>query len=106
MELHPIARLPEEWRDFVAARGERAFAAKQVFDWIQRRGVLDPAKMTNVGAKLKDALAVDGLAPDLLTIERVHRSSDGTRKIALRLHDGATIETVLLPGVSGDADAA
>jgi len=38
--------------------------------------------------------------------ERVHRSSDGTRKIAARLRDGALIETVLLPSVSGAGSAA
>jgi 23S rRNA (adenine2503-C2)-methyltransferase len=49
----------------------------------------------------------------VLALERLHRSEDGTRKLLLRLRDGATIETVLLPAVSGpgsraelDADAA
>ncbi|MDI1449203.1 23S rRNA (adenine(2503)-C(2))-methyltransferase RlmN [Polyangium sp. 6x1] len=112
--VHPIARLPEEWRDTLASRGERAFAAKQIFNWIHRHGVVDPAAMTNVSARLRASLAEEGLG-SIAEIVHVHRSADGTRKLVVRLKDGATIETVLLPAVSGpgarpdpemDADAA
>jgi len=112
--MHPIARLPEEWRDALVQRGERAFAAKQVFNWIHRHGVVDPAEMTNVSARLRASLAEEGLG-SIAEIVHVHRSADGTRKLVVRLKDGATIETVLLPAVSGpgarpdaeiDADAA
>ncbi|MRG91307.1 23S rRNA (adenine(2503)-C(2))-methyltransferase RlmN [Polyangium spumosum] len=114
LPLHPIARLPEEWRDALVQRGERAFAAKQIFNWIHRHGVVDPAAMTNVSARLRASLAEEGLG-SLAEIVHVHRSADGTRKLVVRLKDGATIETVLLPAVSGpgarpepemDADAA
>lgn len=111
--LHPIARLPAEWAPVLAGLGERAYAAKQVFQWIHRRGVVDAAAMTNLNARLRSALAEQGLAPGVCVPERVHRSADGTRKIAVRLRDGALVETVLLPAVSGpgstcepDADAA
>jgi 23S rRNA (adenine2503-C2)-methyltransferase len=110
---HPIARLPEEWSASIAALGERSYAAKQVFGWIHRRGVLDASAMTNLSAGLRASLVEAGLAPDVAVAERVHRSADGTRKIAVRLRDGALVETVLLPAVSGpgkadvlDADAA
>lgn len=110
--VHPIARLPEEWREALVSRGERAFAANQIFSWIHKRGVFDPAAMTNVSARLRASLAEEGLGP-IAEVVHVHRSADGTRKLVLRLKDGATIETVLLPAVSGpnavkeiDADAA
>jgi 23S rRNA (adenine2503-C2)-methyltransferase len=103
---HPIARLPEEWRTHLAAKGERAFAAKQVFEWIQKRGVVDAAAMSNLAPRLRESLAAEGLSPGLCVPEQVHRSSDGTRKIAVRLRDGALIETVLLPSVSGPGSAA
>jgi 23S rRNA (adenine2503-C2)-methyltransferase len=112
-KLHPIARLPEEWGAALAAAGERAYVARQVFDWVHRRGVIDAAAMTNLPARLRATLAEGGLSPGVCVPERVHRSADGTRKIAVRLHDGALVETVLLPAVSGpgaaadlDADAA
>jgi 23S rRNA (adenine2503-C2)-methyltransferase len=108
--LHPIARLPEEWSASMAALGERAFAAKQVFGWIHRRGVLEAASMTNLSLRLRAHLAEAGLAPGVASSERVHRSADGTRKIAVRFRDGALVETVLLPaaaghGASADLDA-
>ncbi len=109
---HPVVRLPEEWRAALSARGERAFVAKQVFDWIHRQGVVDAAAMTNLSPRLREALAGEGLAPGIVSPERVHASADGTRKVVVRLADGATVETVLLPAVSGpgqaelDADAA
>ena len=107
---HPIARLPEEWGAAMAAAGERAYAAKQVFDWIHRRGVVDAAAMTNLSPRLRASLVEGGLSPGICVPEQVHRSADGTRKIAVRLRDGALVETVLLPAVSGagagaDADA-
>lgn len=98
--LHPVARLPEEWEASLRARGERAFTARQVFHWIHKRGVLDPAAMTNLSVRLREALAAEGLG-EVASVERVHRSADGTRKLLVRLRDGATIETVLLPAVSG-----
>jgi 23S rRNA (adenine2503-C2)-methyltransferase len=110
--LHPIARLPGEWQTTLAAQGERSFVARQVFSWIHKHGVVAPAEMTNLSPSLRAKLANDGLGP-VAEIANVHKSADGTRKIVLRLADGVTIETVLLPGVSGpnaraevDADAA
>src|SRR5205823_5137047 len=90
--LHPIARLPDEWGPVVAGMGERAYAAKQVFSWVHKRGVVDAAAMTNLSPKLRAALAAEGLAPGVAVPERVHRSEDGTRKIAVRLRDGALVE--------------
>jgi 23S rRNA (adenine2503-C2)-methyltransferase len=110
--LHPIARLPADWSAFVAARGERAFCANQIFGWIHRLGVVDPTGMTSLSTKLRAHLGTEGLGP-VCTAARMHRSADGTRKIAVELRDGATIETVLLHAASGsssladlDADAA
>lgn len=110
--LHPIARLPEEWSSVMASLGERAFSAGQVFSWIHKRGVMDPAAMTNLSAKLRKTLADEGLG-QVAEVVHVHASADGTKKLLVKLHDGATIETVLLPAVSGpgsqanlDADAA
>ncbi|APR81388.1 Ribosomal RNA large subunit methyltransferase N [Minicystis rosea] len=90
----------------MASLGERTYTAKQVFSWIHRRGVVDAAAMTNLSARLRTALAESGLTPGVVVPERIHRSSDGTRKIAVRLRDGALVETVLLPAVSGAGSAA
>ena len=111
--LHPVARLPEEWASALTARGERPFRAAQVFTWVQARGVLDPALMTDLPLSLRTALAEEGLGPTAATAE-VRTSADGTRKLLVKMGDGAAVESVLIPGVSGigsaqgteDADAA
>ena len=95
-ERHPVARLPEEWRPFLAERGEPPFRADQIFRWIHARGVFDPELMSNLGRSLRAELASLPLGCPLEEIG-VRRSSDGTRKLLLRLHDGLAIECVLIP---------
>jgi 23S rRNA (adenine2503-C2)-methyltransferase len=107
--VEPCARLPEEWRAALADLGEPGYRAGQIFGWIHRRGVLDPAAMTDLPAALRATLAAAGpLVP--AKVDHVHRSDDGTRKLLLRLDDGAAVETVLLPGsrpeTRDDADVA
>ncbi|HEX3345404.1 MAG TPA: 23S rRNA (adenine(2503)-C(2))-methyltransferase RlmN, partial [Polyangiaceae bacterium] len=96
----PLARTPEEWATALAPLGGRAFHAKQVFRWVQARSVLEAAKMTDLPAALRAALDALGL-PQTLEIAQERRAADGTRKLLVRLRDGATVETVLIPGVTG-----
>ncbi len=103
--MHPVARLPEEWSAALAAQGERAFRALQVFRWIHAKGELDPARMSDLPPALRASLATGGLAP-VLSVADVRRATDGTRKVLFRLHDGLTIESVLIPSVSGPGSAA
>lgn len=104
--IHPMARLPAEWREYIQALGERSFAASQVFGWIHKRGVTDPAAMSNLSQALRKRLVEEGLA-DVATVVRVHRSADGTRKLLVRFsRDGATVESVLIPSVSGPGSSA
>ncbi|MGA7124141.1 MAG: 23S rRNA (adenine(2503)-C(2))-methyltransferase RlmN [Polyangiaceae bacterium] len=95
-----LARVPEEWVQALAAMGGRTFHARQLFRWMHSRGVLELDRMSDLP---KDVRA--GLAP--LEIERTaqvsdeRRASDDTRKLLIRMRDGATVETVLIPAVSG-----
>jgi 23S rRNA (adenine2503-C2)-methyltransferase len=96
----PLARTPEEWARAVVPLGGRAFHGKQVFRWIHARGVLDARKMSDLPASLREALANDGMDRVLdVAVER--RALDHTRKLLVKMADGATVETVLIPGVSG-----
>jgi 23S rRNA (adenine2503-C2)-methyltransferase len=106
-----LARTPEEWTETVSAWGSRAFHAKQIFRWIHARGVTTPDAMSDLPAPLREKLRAEGVGERLrLATER--RSVDDTRKLLFTLEDGANIESVLIPGVSGgkgptdeDADA-
>jgi 23S rRNA (adenine2503-C2)-methyltransferase len=100
----PLARLPEEWADKARALGGRAFHGKQIFRWIHARGVTDPAKMTDLPLGVRQALAASGIAPPL-DVASERRAADGTRKILVRLRDGASVETVLIPNVTRGSSA-
>jgi 23S rRNA (adenine2503-C2)-methyltransferase len=106
MSMHPVARLPDEWKESLAARSERPYRAQQIFKWIHARGVLDPAQMSDLAEPLRTWLVEEGVG-GVAEEAGVHRSSDATRKVLLRMGDGATIETVIIPankGNEGDAD--
>jgi 23S rRNA (adenine2503-C2)-methyltransferase len=108
----PLARFPEEWTEAMSRLGGRAFHGKQVFKWIQARSVMAPELMTDLPKELRAKLTEEGVAPVLtVTSERV--STDRTKKLLVTTKDGMTVETVLIPGVTGkrrieieDADAA
>ena len=78
------------------ARGHQRFHAGQIFRWLYRRGVTDPAAMTDLSRELRSTLANDFT---LSTPEVVQRetSIDGTEKFLLRLADLRTIESVFIP---------
>ena len=99
-----VSRLPAEWHELFSELGEPSFRADQVFRWIHQRGVFDVDQMTNLSLGLRAALRERGLESPLRE-EQVLRSSDGTRKLLLRLTDGLAIECVLIPRQRSDAHA-
>jgi 23S rRNA (adenine2503-C2)-methyltransferase len=96
----PLARFPEEWEAEVARLGGRLFHGKQVFKWIHGRGVTDASKMSDLPASLRERLTAEGLT-GVLSIVSERRAMDTTRKLLVGMQDGATVETVLIPRVSG-----
>ncbi len=98
-QVEPVARTPEEWAKAVVSIGGRTFHGKQVFKWIHARGVLEPEKMTDLPKSLRDALAVAEVGP-VLEIASERRAQDDTRKLLVKMRDGATVETVLIPAVT------
>ncbi len=95
-DIPPIARVPSEWAQHLAARGERAFRAAQLFDWIHAKGVTDPEAMTNLSRAMRSWLAASGLHP-VASMAHLHRAPDATVKLVLSLADRSVIETVLIP---------
>jgi 23S rRNA (adenine2503-C2)-methyltransferase len=89
MELSELERTLE-------SLGTARFHARQLFQWVHKRGVLDFAEMTDLGRDLRSTLAAEFR---IVTPEVVHteRSSDGTTKFLLRLEDGQLIESVFIP---------
>ncbi len=73
-----------------------SFEPSKIFRWIHERGVLDAAQMTDLSKELREKLNAIGLATPA-SVTEVARSSDGTRKLLLRLTDGYSVECVLIP---------
>jgi 23S rRNA (adenine2503-C2)-methyltransferase len=96
----PLARTPEEWAEAIGPLGGRPFHGRQLFRWLHAKGVLEAERMTDLPQELRRELAT--LSMDR-AIEIAHEqcAADHTRKLLVRLGDGATVETVLIPGVTG-----
>src|SRR5579864_5959548 len=96
----PVPDLAEMERAALEAaldeRGYERFHAGQIFRWVYRHGVIDPAEMTDLSQELRLRLASDFR---LSTPRLAHRerSVDGTEKFLLRLADGLAIESVFIP---------
>src|SRR5262249_6212527 len=85
-----------ELEQTVVAAGERPYRARQIAHWLYRRNVDSIDAMHDLPAVLRTFLKHRfRLAPPL--VATVRRSSDGTRKLLVRLADGEGIETVVIP---------
>ena len=82
---------------FFAARGDKPFRARQVMQWLHRRGVDDFARMTDLSKSLRGWLGEECRVATPRVLAR-QRSADGTRKWLLAV-DGSdnAIECVLIP---------
>jgi 23S rRNA (adenine2503-C2)-methyltransferase len=76
--------------------GGQPFHARQAYAWIYRRGVTDPALMSDLPKPLRERLAQE---TEVVTpaIARRDVSVDGTTKFLLRLADGQLVEAVYIP---------
>ena len=73
-----------------------AYRAKQIYEALYRGQAADLAQISTLPAALRADLAARH-AVGLPEIARVYESADGTRRYLLRLDDGRTVETVLMP---------
>ncbi len=80
----------------LASWGEPSYRAKQVFDWIYRKGATAFDMMSNLPKGTRQKLNDHFCLLPLELAEHL-RSGDGTEKFLFRLTDGAFVETVLIP---------
>ncbi len=88
----------------LAAIGEPAFRAKQIWHWIYHQGVTDFAVMSTIARPLLERLAAQFVIgrPEAATVQT---STDQTRKFLFRFRDGQTAETVYIPDRQEDRGA-
>lgn len=86
----------EELKSFFTTHQQQAFRAKQVYQWLWQKGIHDFDKMTNLSKEVR-ALLSSYFTINHIAIDRQQRSSDGTIKNAVKLHDDLIVESVLIP---------
>ena len=72
-----------------------SFRAKQVYNWIYKKYATSYDDMKNIPNDLKENLK-ENYAIDILKIVKKEKSADGSIKYLFQLHDGHTVESVLL----------
>ncbi|SHJ46981.1 23S rRNA (adenine(2503)-C(2))-methyltransferase RlmN [Pseudozobellia thermophila] len=86
----------EQLRDFFVAHGDKAFRGNQVYEWLWQKSAHSFEGMTNLSKATREMLEANFVI-NHIRVDQMQRSSDGTIKNAVRLHDGLVVESVLIP---------
>ncbi|WCL56159.1 23S rRNA (adenine(2503)-C(2))-methyltransferase RlmN [Bacillus safensis] len=84
-----------EMKEWLKEQGEKPFRAAQIFEWLYEKRVTSFDDMSNLSKDLREKLKVQFAITTLKTVIK-QTSQDGTIKFLFELHDGYTIETVLM----------
>jgi 23S rRNA (adenine2503-C2)-methyltransferase len=84
-----------ELKEWLTNNGEKPFRAEQIYDWLYKKRVSLFEDMNNLSKSLRDKLSENFQITTLKTVIK-QSSSDGTIKFLFELHDGYSIETVLM----------
>ena len=84
----------EELKAEMTALGEKAFRAKQIYEWIHVKLADSFDEMTNIPAVLRRKLEENYSYTKLRQLRMQESMEDGTRKYLFELPDGNTVETV------------
>lgn len=98
MERAPaLAGLPlESLESLFETLGEPRYRARQVFEAVHAKGLLDVESITTLPRALRPRLAEAAPSPATL-VEEAQESADGTVKLLLALEDGRRVEAVIIP---------
>ena len=77
-------------------QGEKKFRAKQVYEWLWKKGIRSFDEMKNIPKSLVEFLELHYFL-DCLAISDLQKSNDGTIKCAFTTHDNRITEGVLIP---------
>jgi len=88
--------MPEDLASLMEDQGGKSFQAKQLLDWVYKKGTLDWDKMTNLSKELRQKLS-QKLTLRVLELVRIQPSDDGeTYKFLWKMRDGSLVESVLI----------
>lgn len=83
-------------REFFEKEGHKAFRGNQVYEWLWQKAAHSFSDMTNLSKETRQMLETNFVI-NHIKVDTMQRSSDGTIKNAVRLHDNLIVESVLIP---------
>ncbi|MBE9460714.1 23S rRNA (adenine(2503)-C(2))-methyltransferase RlmN [Dyadobacter subterraneus] len=86
----------DQLKNWMAEHGEKAFRAKQIYEWIWKKSASSFAEMTNLSLATRQ-LIDEHFVINSMTVAKQQQSNDGTVKSAFKLFDGHLVEGVLIP---------
>ncbi len=86
----------QQLQDFFVSRGDKSFRGAQVYEWLWQKSAHSFEEMTNISKATRQMLE-DNFVINHIRVDQMQRSSDGTIKNAVKLHDNLTVESVLIP---------
>ncbi len=87
----------------ITALGEKAFRAKQIYDWLHVKKVSDFSQMSNISAQLRDTLEKKFCLKSLIIKKKLVSEIDNTVKYLYGMPDGESVETVLMEYKHGNS---
>ena len=104
MEKKDIASCSlEELKIEMEKIGEKAFRAKQIYEWIHRKLVDDFSEMSNLSKPLREKLDAEYEIRKVEMVTRQISKIDGTNKFLFCLNDGNMVESVLMKYKHGNS---
>lgn len=89
--------------EYTLSLGEKKFRAKQLYDWVFKRGITSYDDISNLPKALINSLKNDFALPNIKVTDIQIDSADNSKKYLLELDDGSCIETVLMPHIDDDS---
>jgi 23S rRNA (adenine2503-C2)-methyltransferase len=86
----------DQLRDFFVENEDKSFRGNQVYEWLWQKAAHSFDVMTNLSKETRDMLEANFVI-NHIKVDVMQRSSDGTIKNAVRLHDDLVVESVLIP---------
>ncbi len=86
----------DQIKTWMTEHGEKAFRAKQIYEWIWKKSAHSFDEMTNLSLATRQLMNEHFVIHSLDVAKKQH-SNDGTIKSAFKLFDGNLVEGVLIP---------
>ena len=82
--------------EFFISKKIPKFRANQVYEWLWKKRAISFDEMTSLSKELRELLK-EYFVINAVKIHKAEKSSDGTAKYSLKLHDNNLVEGVLIP---------